>query len=97
MSRRLPLPDAPKILRQGDESKLSEILQRPNLHIGNSTQQLSSAKESESSVQILNSALDECKQNITTVARRGNEENRKLDDFSGENGSGGKKSQWYES
>ena len=52
----------PKILRQGDGSRFSGILHRPNLHIGNSIQQLLEVREAESSVQILNIAIDEWKQ-----------------------------------
>ena len=55
----LSLPDVPIILRQGDGSQLSEISHRPNLHICNAIQQLLEVKGAGSSVQILNSAIEE--------------------------------------
>ena len=50
---------------------MSEISQRPNLHIGNAIQQLLDVEETASSAQILNIAIAWCKRKITTVARRG--------------------------
>ena len=67
-----------------------------NLHIGNAIRQLLDAKGEESSVQIINSVIDECKQKITKVAFRRNGEIRKCDDFAGEYGRGPKKIQRYE-
>ena len=56
--RRLSLSDVPKILRHGDGSQLSEILHVSNLHIGDFIMRLLDSEEAESSVQILNRALE---------------------------------------
>ena len=90
IKRRLSLRDAPKMLRHGDWSQCSGILQWSHLHIINVIQQLLEVAETESSVQIINSAIDECKQKIAKVACRWNEEVQKCDDFAGEYDSGGK-------
>ena len=77
IKRRISLGDAPKIIRQGDGSQLSEILHWPDVNIGNAIQQLLEAKATERSVQILNSALGDCKQiNKVECRRVGNSEMR---------------------
>ena len=64
IKRRLSLSNVSKILRHGDGSQLSGILHRSNLHISNAIQQLLGLKETESSVPILNSVLEEFKQKL---------------------------------
>ena len=86
IKRRVSLSDVPKILRHGDGSQLSGILQRESLHIGNAIQQLLDAKETESSAQILNSAIDDCNKKSPQKHGDGVGGIRKRDDFANEYG-----------
>ena len=67
-----------------------------NQQIRNATQQLQNVKEAESSVQIINDLLEECKLKITTSANQGDAEIRRCGDFFGEYDRGLKQSRRYE-
>ena len=61
--------------------QLLEIARWPNRNISNAIQQLGELKESDTSVQILNGALEQCKQKITTLPSRGGDAIRGSGDF----------------
>ena len=70
----LSIADVPKSIRDAAGSQMDQIQIRPNHHIVGIIQQLGDARKVGENVQILLNALDECKNQMTTVAHRGNEE-----------------------
>ena len=94
--RGVSLTDVPESVRSVAASQMIQIQILPNQNIVGAIQKMEDSRQVSDNVQILLKEIGDCKNQITAVSRRWNEELQRRGDFSGENGRGLRKMQWHD-